>query len=80
MNTKIIIEVKGGTVVAVSSTHEIDIAIVDYDNVQNGSPAFNGSVLAQDNLFESGKAHELFTDASDPVEMEVKDELKRIKF
>ncbi len=80
MNTKIIIEVKGGSIIAVHSTKDIDYAIVDYDNVPNGSPAFNGSIYEQDSLFKSGEAHLQFINESDPSEMEVHDELKRIKF
>ena len=80
MSTKVIIEVRGGTVVNVSSSEGIDIVILDYDNINNGSPAWNGNIYGEDALFESGTAHELFTDSSDPVEMEIKAQLKRIKF
>lgn len=80
MNTKIIIQVGGGIVQAVCANTEVDIAIVDYDEADSGKPPFNGSIYQQDSLFKDGKAHELFTNAADPVEMEIKDELKRIKF
>jgi len=79
MNTKIIIEVYGGNITAVSSSNEIDIIILDYDNAENGSP-FDGGVLSQDALFEPGSAHELFTADNDQVAIEVKEYLKRINF
>lgn len=80
--TKILIEVRGGNVVAVSATQEdVQLCIVDYDNIDEGNnPVCVSDPLGPDATFEPGKAHELFTDSSDPVEMEVKEELKRIKF
>lgn len=78
-NTKIIIEIKGGNIQNISSTCEVDVCIVDYDLLDDGEEPING-ILAQDVLFESGKAHELYTDANDPQEMEIKDLLKALKF
>ena len=81
MSTKILIEVKGGSVTAISATEDVQIVIVDYDNSDNGNnPVTPSEVLYPDAIFEDGEAHTLFTDASDPEEMEIKDELKRLKF
>lgn len=81
MTPKILIEVKGGTVINISATEEVKIVIVDYDNSDNGSnPIMPSDPLYPDAIFKDGEAHTLFTDASDPEEMEIKDELKRLKF
>ena len=77
MNTKIIIEVRGGNVVAVSSSEDVDIVIVDYDSPENGDDLIKG-VYGQDALFESGKAHWLFAD--DLTDMAVCKFLKEINF
>ncbi len=78
-NIKVLIEVRGGTVTTVCATQDIDILIVDWDNIQNGSSPI-GDILGPDANFEPGKAHTLFTDSSDPEEMEVRDILKYKKF
>jgi hypothetical protein len=83
MATKILILVEKGTVSAIHSTDEdLQICIVDYDNVQVGKPPINEGweVLQPDTTFEPGSAHEIFTDASDPVEMEIRDILKSIHY
>lgn len=56
----------------------IEVCLVDYDNLENGDRLF--SVFSPDFIFEDGMAHERFIDQSDPIEMEVRDDLKRIKF
>lgn len=78
MNTKIIIEVRGGTVQCISANRNCDIIIVDYDNIDNGESPVSG-VLAQDATFQDGEAYQLFTEPGKQEE-EVRDELKRIHF
>lgn len=79
--TKVLIQVRGGNVIHISATEEVKIVIVDYDNSDNGeNPVIPSEQLSPDVIFKDGEAHTLFTDETDPVEMEVKDELKRIKF
>lgn len=56
---KIIIQVSGGNVNAVMSNQDIDIVIVDYDNLKEGSVL--DSVLSPDIIFEDGAAHNLYS-------------------
>jgi len=76
---KLIIQVRVGNVINVSSTQDINYVIVDYDNIDVGEEPVK-DVYGQDAIFEPGEAHRLFTDASDPQEMEIKDALKVLKF
>lgn len=79
--TKILIEVRGGNVIAVSASNDIKLVIIDYDNINYGNnPVVISEQLEADAIFEDGKAHELFADSNDTVDREVRDELKRIKF
>lgn len=65
----------------ISATEDVQIVIVDYDNSDNGNnPIMPSEPLFPDAIFKDGEAHTLFTDASDHEEMEIKDELKRLKF
>lgn len=76
---KIVIEIRGGVLVAVHATQPIEYVLVDYDNIHQGqAPVCEPS--CEDRVFGDGYAHTLFTDANDPHEMEVRDELKTIKF
>lgn len=77
MKTKVAIEVKNGEVIAVHSTKPIEYVIIDYDGIDNGNTPVS-SVFTPDMV--SDNIYEIFTDTSVPVEMEVRDELKRIKF
>lgn len=78
---KVLIQVHGGNVIHISATEEVSIVIVDFDNSDNGSnPVMLTNELGPDAIFKDGEAHTLFTDEKDPVEMEVKYELKRLKF
>lgn len=77
-NTKILIEVRGGIVQSVKSNRgNVKIVIVDYDNIQ-GDETIVGSPSKPDAVYEN--IYEAFTDQSNPMEMEVRDELKRFKF
>lgn len=76
---KIIIEVNGGLVQAIHSTDpEIQILLIDYDNLTDGDQAAP-EVVGPDTVFAGGTAHLLYLD-DDPVSVEIRDELKRIKF
>lgn len=77
---KILILVRGGNIQAIHSTDpDTEIAIIDYDNVEvGGAPVL--PVIQPDRFFEPGKAHEDFTDADDPIEIEIRDHLKSIHF
>ena len=76
---KIIIELKNGYLGSVSSSQEIDIVIIDHDNIDKGEPPVK-DILQQDAIFLPGEAYKLYTDASDPRDMEIREELKRIHF
>lgn len=78
---KILIEIRGGNVVSVHSTQEIGIVIIDYDN-ETPLRMYNdkADVFCEDSIFGDGEAHTLFSDSTDPVEIEIREELKRIKF
>jgi len=77
MNTKVLIYVEGGNVQMVAASESIDLVIVDRDNQDCGDdPVFRCEV---DNIQEDGSFHELF-DFNDNSDIEIRDELKRIKF
>lgn len=80
MKTKILIRVEGGIVQSICSNNpSVEIAVVDYDNVDNGEPAFNGIIstpdVVQENMYELIDA-----EGGTPSEKEAREELKRIHF
>jgi hypothetical protein len=75
---KIIINVRGGLVESVyGNDNNTRIIIIDHDNLDQQSD-FELNVLSLDQRADN--LHELFTDATDSREMEIRDELKRIHF
>jgi len=79
MTTKILIYVEGGTVQYVNSNQEdTQIVIIDKDQLENGGTSFISSTLAPDSVYDNH--FEAFTDESNPVDMEVREELKTRKF
>lgn len=79
MKTKILITVEGGIVQSViSNNKEIEYVIVDYD-LKGDEPVIVGEKTKPEKL-KGDNFYELFTDKKDPVEMEVRDSLKRKKF
>lgn len=79
MATKILIHVKGGIVQSVNSSNpDIRIVIVDEDNIVDERNGFISEPLEPDGVFKHH--YEAFTDETDPVEMEIRDTLKRMKF
>ena len=79
MNTKILIEVRGGYIKAIhTTTDEINIVIIDYDNINVGESPVSG-ILSPDSIFSPGDAFMLFTE-NNPETIEVREYLKQIKF
>jgi len=77
METKILIIVSGGIVQQICANHEnVKIVIVDYDDQSDEPVHVSPSVP---DVIEKDM-YKLFTDKSDPVEMEIRDTLKDIKF
>lgn len=72
---KVVIEVKGGIVQRIGTHHDIDIALVDWDNFSQGDEPVKK--YAPDTI-----STDLYTlyDSSDVQENEVRDELKRLHF
>lgn len=79
MRTKVLVTLRGGMIEEMYANNEIELVVVDYDLVDHGeSPVSTPHVsyYSDEHVGFSG----LFTDTSDPVEMEIRDELKRLKF
>jgi hypothetical protein len=74
--TRILIEVNGGMITNIISTAPIEIITVDWDNIQAGD-GFVESV--PDRIVKRGEFYQTFSDESDPLQMEIHDELKRSK-
>lgn len=77
MKPKILICIKDGMVESISANMDCDIVIVDYDCFQDGDDQVSG-IINPDAISEN--IYELFTDQSMPQDMEIRDELKRLKF
>jgi hypothetical protein len=73
---RILIEVEGGVITRIISTEPIEVITVDWDNIQAGDGFVESE---QDHIAKKGEFYQYFTDASIPVEMEIRDELKRSK-
>lgn len=74
---KILIYVQDGTVQAVYSSSDAKIIIIDHDRHGKES-GFISEVLEPDAIMDN--MHELFSDVSSPIDAEIKEELKRLKF
>ena len=74
--TNILIEVRGGNIQNILSTKDVRIIIIDYDNIEAGdSPVVE---TAPDQVLPKGTFYQAYCDESDPLTMEVRDELKRL--
>lgn len=78
MKPKILITFRGGEVVNVNTNMDADIVIVDFDVLDQGNSPVS-AILAPDSI-SPGPFYQDFTDEQDPEEVEVRDELKRLKF
>lgn len=76
--TKILITIEGGNIQDIRSTDEnIDICVIDYDLLSLGeSPVYKYDI---DGKFKAGEAYTFIPNDS-MGEMEVRDELKDLKF
>lgn len=79
MKTKILIEVRGGIVQAVHANQNINIVIVDHDNIDQGQNPI-ASIQGADLINKNGYIYELFTDQNSRREMDIRNQLKRLKF
>lgn len=70
---KVVIEIKGGALQRVISSTDLDLAVVDYDNIQEGG-AVEG-VNAPDLIITTGDLHLAYANDQD-----VQDQLKQMKF
>lgn len=76
--TKILIQVDDGKVSAVySNKQHVQIVVADMGNVSKGSHSLS-DILPPEAIREN--LYELFTDKSNPIHMEIRDELKRRHF
>jgi len=76
---KVLVVVKDGMVETISSNSEnTRIVVIDHDNRERGNNGFISEPYEPDAVFEN--LYEGFTDETDPVEVEIRDELKRMKF
>lgn len=75
----ILITIEGGNLQnVVSSFGDVEILVVDFDNMEVGDkPVY---VREPDNVLKNGKFHELYTNASDSQEMEVREVLKDLGY
>jgi len=71
--TKVLIEMEKGQISRVISSTPIQYVVINDDLGGNGIEGINGPDKIADNLWE------LYGE-SDPVETEIRDELKRLKF
>lgn len=79
MKTKVLIHVKGGIVQWIASNNEdVKIVIVDEDRQGNDENFLVSSAVSPDRIEED--MYKLYNDATDNIEVEVRDELKRMKF
>lgn len=73
---KILIVISGGNLQEVHANMPIKFVLVDHDSIDAGeSPVNQCAPMEQDSICQH--FYELFTDATCPVEMEIRDELKR---
>lgn len=77
---KIIIEVRDGSIIGIHATNsETQIVIVDHDLTDNGENPVSISILSPDATFQDGKGYLLYGN-TEPEDVEIADELKRLKF
>lgn len=77
--TKILVIIEDGTVQAINSNNpNCRIVVIDHDNRERGGIGFISEPYEPDAVFENH--YEGFTDETDPVDVEIRDELKRMKF
>jgi len=74
---RILIQVSGGNIQNIIANENVEIVIVDYDNMEKGDAPDFSSFYEPDSIMETGTFYQQFTDASEPMDMEVRDELKR---
>lgn len=77
--TKLLITVEGGVVQGVMTTDKksVRVVVVDYDKHSDEPVVVSAQPLEK---LKAENYYEIFTDQTDPVEMQVRDELKRLKF
>jgi hypothetical protein len=75
--TRILIQVSGGNIQNIIANEKCQIVIVDYDNMEHGDAPDFSSFYEPDVITETGTFYQQFTDSSIPLDMEVRDELKR---
>lgn len=81
MPTKILIYVEGGIVQSVCSNQpDTQIVIIDKDNLVSSDDknGFISGIHQPDGVYENH--YEAYNDQSDPIEMEIREELKALKF
>jgi hypothetical protein len=75
---KIILTIEGGSLQFICATDpKLEVFVVDYDNISQGAEPV--AVFVPDYTFKEGEGHTIFMGSLNPVESEVKDELKRLK-
>lgn len=80
MPTKLLIEVRGGNIVSVTCSREIDVVIIDYDNLADGDSDIS-ELAVQKNPPETRirRFYDLFSD-KDRLTQEIRERLKELKF
>jgi hypothetical protein len=80
---KILLSVRGGVIQEIHSNQDpenVEIVIVDWDNVDVGESAIHPVEPIHNPKSKFENAWELYTDEDDVAEMEVREDLKRLKF
>jgi hypothetical protein len=60
MKPKVLITVRGGIVQSVDANMDMDIVTADFDEKAEEYPILLSGIKSPDQIFEDGKAHELF--------------------
>lgn len=74
---KIVIQVDGGNISGIYANRDIKIVVIDNDNAEEGNGTGISEILEPDAI--SASLHELYID-NEPRTIEIRDELKRLKF
>lgn len=75
---RILIEISGGNIQRILASETCNVVIIDHDNADAGDKPVVETF--PDGTMIPGTFYQAFSDESDPRAVEIRDELKRIKF
>jgi hypothetical protein len=76
MKTKVLIQIEGGIIQAIHANKDMEIVIADFDLIDIGKNPVD-TIISPDSIVEN--MYELFNDSTSNREMEVREQLKRLK-